>query len=188
MRFALTTESRSIRPACTVLGLAAFCCFCGCGAPSEDASGGAGGVVPLGPSPIGDDDANDDDGGVNDNVGETPPNDNVASNENENLAGDGNSDGDQSNDNAGDGSTGGTDFANACEAVAGHTFVSGNLSISFTNTLFNWVTSDGLVTGAYTCNRFELLGIAPDEGQFVGDYDPATDTVAWQGIIYFPPS
>ncbi|MCK4660690.1 MAG: hypothetical protein KAV82_14305 [Phycisphaerae bacterium] len=170
----------------------------GCGAPATDGTGGAEGVVTLGPRIMGGNAPTSGDQADN----TSPPADGDGG------AGNGTSDGSEPSDGDGgeavDGSEGGTDDTtgdvadtsdtpdwadgfDACAAVDGRAFVAANASLSFVGGQFICTVSGEQTVGTFTCTGLQLNGTTIDGDPVSGSYDPIQDVVLWQGLIYRPP-
>ncbi|MFH0982856.1 MAG: hypothetical protein V2A79_15140 [Planctomycetota bacterium] len=166
----------------TTLALALCLTLAGCGAGTADGFAGSGGAVTLGPHSIGDgtSDAGDQspdggtptdgDGGSNSNS----PDSDGAPGPDAGTNGDGNS-----NDN-----TGGVDGLDACFAVSGRAFFAPNASLSFVDDTFIWTIAGMQTVGTFACAGLDLTGGTEEGDVLSGRYDPLTDTVLWEGLIY----
>ena len=179
-------------------GLALVLCLAaGCGSVSTD-TGGAGGVVTLGPRPIGGDapGAGDqaDSGDTSADADEDP--DGTGPDDGEPIGDDGGSDvpdaDDSANDVSGDAdgdnneNSGPFDDFDACAAVSGRGFLSGSNSLSFPEGTFIWITPRSDNQGTFDCAGLELTGVASSGEVFTGSYDPLEDVVFWEGSVYRP--
>jgi len=58
--------------------------------------------------------------------------------------------------------------------------------VSFTETRFNWRYSDVIENGTFTCAANTVTGQGLGGRNIVGQYEPATRTLTWDGVAYMP--
>lgn len=179
-------------------GLALVLCLAaGCGSVSTD-TGGAGGVVTLGPRPVGGGAPGaDDQADSSDTSADADEGPDGASPENGGPVGDDGGDdasdtGDSANDVSGDADggnddeSGGFDDFDACAAVGGRSFFTGSNSLSFVEGTFIWTVGGVQAEGTFNCAGLDLTGHTLDGDVFAGRYDPPEDVVFWEGSFYRP--
>lgn len=166
----------------------------GCDSGTTTANtGGVGGVVTLGPRPVG---GGPSDGGDTDYAA---PDEGAQSNEDDQPdtpTPDEGSDGGDGSDEVDDGDGGsdvddgddGFDGFDACGAVDGRSFFTPSASLSFVDATFIWTVGGEQSTGVFTCAGLDLTGRTPGGDVFTGRYDPLNDMVSWEGSIYRPDS
>ena len=178
-------------------GLALVLCLAaGCGSVSNDA-GGAGGVITLGPRPVGGGAPASDDPTDN---GDVPANGDVNTNgvgPVDDGSGSDTSDAGDSADDVSDAASGDNDHSgdfddvDACAAVSGQTFfwpnsATRNGSLSFVEGTFIWTVGGVQAQGTFECAGLDITGYSNGGDVFTGRYEPVNGTVLWESSIYRP--
>jgi hypothetical protein len=167
----------------------------GCGTSATPASAAGGGVVTLGPRPVGGVEADGEDGSGEGAVDEPGDDGDAGGDEitdsGNGGAGDG-AEGDPGDEDAGDDGENDDAGIDACAVTTGRSFFAPNASLSFVRDAlgdtFIWTVGGIQAMGIVECAGTEMTGLTADGQVFTGRYLRLDDAVVWEGLSYRPAS